>query len=294
MGRLRDIFSEHNIIPKKSLGQNFLIDAGIIRKIADAGDISYGDIVVEIGAGMGGLTFLLAQKTDKLLAVEIDSRLAEYLKNSPELGDNVRILNKDILKTDLPAEIEARGWDSDLPITVMGNLPYYITTPIIMKMLEEYDKVKSMVFMVQKEVAERLLAMPGTKDYGSLTVAAGYYCRLSRVIDVPPHCFMPQPGVNSTVLKFERYGEPPVRLIDKDCFFRTVRAAFGQRRKTLLNALANSTELNISKNEIKQIISDIGIDESARGETLSIEQFAELSNSLCMRLQQKVDSSESE
>lgn len=289
MGRLRDIFSEYNIVPKKSLGQNFLIDDGIIHRIAEAGDISAGDIVVEIGAGMGGLTFLLAEKTDKLLAIEIDSKLAEFLENSPELANKARILNKDILKTDLPAELELLGWDGKSPVTVVGNLPYYITTPIIMKMLEEYDSVRKMVFMVQKEVAERLLAVPGTKDYGSLTIAAGYYCKIRKVTDVSPHCFIPQPGVNSTVLKLDRYSEPPVKLIDKNCFFRTIRAAFGQRRKTLLNALTNSPDFGLPKEEIRRILSDLSIDEYARGETLGIEKFAELANSLCGRLQLGVD-----
>ncbi|MDD4494194.1 MAG: 16S rRNA (adenine(1518)-N(6)/adenine(1519)-N(6))-dimethyltransferase RsmA [Eubacteriales bacterium] len=280
MGKLRDIFLEYNIRPSKSLGQNFLIDQGVVARIVDAGGISAGDIVVEIGAGMGSLTVELAKKADKLLAIEIDFKLYEYLKKNLNLGSHVQLLNKDIMKLDLMQEIKALGWDTSYPIKVLANLPYYITTPTIMMLLEQYDSIKTMVLMMQSEVANRLLAKPGTGEYGSLTVAVGYYCKAVKVMDVSPHCFIPQPGVNSTVLKLETYDKPQVELIDKECFFRTVRASFNQRRKTLLNSLTNSESIGLLKEETGQILRKVGIAENARGETLDIAKFAELSNAI--------------
>jgi len=280
MGKLHDIFQEYKIRPIKSLGQNFLIDGAVLQKIADAGNISSNDIAVEIGAGMGGLTTELAKRAERVLAVEIDTKLFGYLKNLFGNSENVKILNADIMKISLSDEIAALSWDTGDPIKVIANLPYYITTPVLMRMLEKNYKIKIMVLMMQKEVADRILAAPGTKTYGALTVAAGYYCSVRKIIDVPPHCFVPQPGVTSSVLRFDVYEKPQVKLLDRDFFFRTVRAAFNQRRKTLLNALSNSENFNNSKEEIRNILSNEGIEENRRGETLSILQFANLSNSL--------------
>ncbi|MDD4188971.1 MAG: 16S rRNA (adenine(1518)-N(6)/adenine(1519)-N(6))-dimethyltransferase RsmA [Eubacteriales bacterium] len=280
MGKLHDIFQEYKIRPIKSLGQNFLIDGAVLQKIADAGNISSNDIAVEIGAGMGGLTTELAKRAERVLAVEIDTKLFGYLKNLFGNSENVKILNADIMKISLSDEIAALSWDTGDPIKVIANLPYYITTPVLMRMLEKNYKIKIMVLMMQKEVADRILAAPGTKTYGALTVAAGYYCSVRKITDVPPHCFVPQPGVTSSVLRFDVYEKPQVKLLDRDFFFRTVRAAFNQRRKTLLNALSNSENFNNSKEEIRNILSNEGIEENRRGETLSILQFANLSNSL--------------
>lgn len=283
MGRFHDIFQEYNIKPVKSLGQNFLIDEGVLQKIADAGDISTKDIAVEIGAGMGALTTELAKRAGRVLAVEIDRKLSDYLKTLFKQSENVHILTADIMKISLTDEITALKWDTGDPIKVIANLPYYITTPVLMRLLEKNFNIKTMVLMMQKEVAERILAAPGSKTYGVLTVAVGYYCSVKKITDVPPHCFIPQPGVTSTVLRFDVYGKPPVELLDKECFFKTVRAAFNQRRKTLLNALSNSENFNNTKDEIRNILSSVCIDENRRGETLDILQFAKLSNSLFIK-----------
>lgn len=280
MGKLRDIFLEYNIRPVKSLGQNFLIDESILQKIADAGDISKKDVVVEIGAGMGGLTAELAKCAGRVLAVEIDTKLTDYLGTFLKKSENVRILNADIMKINLTDEIAALGWNTCAPVKVIANLPYYITTPVLMRLLEKNYHIKTMVLMMQKEVADRILAAPGSRIYGALTVAVGYYCSVKKVTDVPPHCFIPQPGVTSSVLRFDVYDKPQVELLDKECFFQTVRAAFNQRRKTLLNALSNSENFNNTKDEIRNILLNEHIDENRRGETLDILQFASLSNSL--------------
>lgn len=280
MGKLRDIFQEHNIRPVKSLGQNFLIDENILQKIADAGNITAKDIAVEIGAGMGGLTSELAKRAGRVLAVEIDAKLSDYLKILFKSSENVSILNADIMKINLNDEITALGWNTGDSIKVIANLPYYITTPVLMRLLEKNYNIKTMVLMMQKEVADRILAAPGSKIYGALTVAVGYYCSVEKITDVSPHCFIPQPGVTSSVLRFDVFEKPQVELLDKDIFFQTVRAAFNQRRKTLLNALSNSENFNNTKDEIRNILLNERIEENRRGETLGILQFAKLANSL--------------
>lgn len=279
----KDIIKKFNIHPVKSLGQNFLIDQGIVERIVDAAEIKSGDLVMEIGPGLGGMTAELAARAGMVAAVEIDRRLIPVLSDNLKSFSNVLILNKDIMKADVnadileSAELKLSGF-KPAGFKVVANLPYYITTPVVMKMLEDEISADLMVFMVQKEVAERITAGPGGKEYGALSVAVQYYSRPSKVLDVPPHCFIPQPDVNSSVVKLDIYKSPPVPLQNKELFFKVVRASFGQRRKTLVNALHNSGLFNAGKDKIKDALKNIGIEENQRGETLTILQFAELSN----------------
>lgn len=283
----RTSMKKFNIHPTKSLGQNFLTDGGIIKRIVDGAEIGSSDVVLEIGPGLGSMTAEIAARAGKVIAVEIDKRLIPVLGENLKEFTNVRVLNKDIMKLDFSADLPELGELQQPPagsvqpagsFKIAANLPYYITTPVIMGLLEQEVPASSMVFMVQSEVADRITAKPGGKDYGALSVAVQYFSKPSRLFDVPPHCFVPQPGVDSTVVRFDIYNEPPVSLLDKALFFKTVKAAFGQRRKTLVNALHNSGYFNKDKTEIKRILETVGIEENRRGETLSILQFAELSN----------------
>jgi 16S rRNA (adenine1518-N6/adenine1519-N6)-dimethyltransferase len=284
----RYIMKKYNIRPVKSLGQNFLTDEQIINQIVDAAQIKNTDIVIEIGPGLGTMTAEIAKRAGKVIAVEIDKHLMKPLEESLSEFSNVRILNKDILKVDFRTEFpeiaESTGNKADKPesmpsgLKVVANLPYYITTPVIMGLLEQGVPADMMVFMVQKEVADRMAANPGGKDYGSLSVAVQYFSKPTKVFEVPPHCFIPQPAVNSTVIRLDIYKNPPVSLLDQELFFKTVRASFGQRRKTLVNALFNSGYFNMDKDEVKETLRNVGIGENQRGETLSIMQFADLSN----------------
>jgi 16S rRNA (adenine1518-N6/adenine1519-N6)-dimethyltransferase len=242
----RDIIKKFNIKMTKSLGQNFLINDAVIEDIVDASDITKNDTVIEIGPGIGNMTRLLAQRANKVIAVEIDRYLIPALKFYLRDFNNIEILNEDILKADLNGLI-SREKAAGSVIKVVANLPYYITTPVIMRFLEETSGVSSMVFMMHKEVANRILAKPGGKDYGAITVAARYYSVSQRLFDVAPDNFIPQPGVDSTVIRMNTVESPPVQLVDKAIFFRTVKAAFNQRRKTLQNALANSGYFSRSK-----------------------------------------------
>ncbi len=280
----RDIMEKFNIRPAKSLGQNFLKDEGIIKEIVDAAGIGNGDLVIEIGPGLGSMTAHLAGKAGKVVAVEIDRRLMPVLRENLKAFPNVAILNKDILKVDIEKEILAMKELTDSgfrpeKIRIVANLPYYITTPVIMRLLEQGLSAECMVFMVQAEVADRMAAEPGGKEYGALSVAVQFYSRPHRLFNVSPHSFIPQPGVESTVIRLDIYKTPPVQILDKKMFFKTVKAAFGQRRKTLLNALCNAGYFNKSKEEIREIVKSMGIGENQRGETLSLAQFARLSNS---------------
>lgn len=276
----KELINKYGIRLTKSLGQNFLVDDNIIDKIVNSADISEKDIVIEVGPGIGNMTRRLAAKAGRLIAVEIDRHLIPALEEVLKDYPNSSLINKDILKTSLEEVIKeekekAPGMEC---VKIVANLPYYITTPIIMKFLEENPGIDAMVFMIQKEVAERIVAAPGGKDYGALSVAVQYYSKPERLFDVSPHCFVPKPEVDSTVIRMKVLKEPAVKLLDKDVFFKTVKASFGQRRKTLLNALANSNKFPCGKEEIRQILIDIGIDENARGETLTINQFAQISN----------------
>jgi 16S rRNA (adenine1518-N6/adenine1519-N6)-dimethyltransferase len=278
---VRNILKKLDLRPSRSLGQNFLTDEWILRSIADAAEIDDNDVVLEIGPGLGSLTAVLAESAGCVVAVEIDKRLIPVL-NSNLIGyRNVSILNGDILRIDVNKELEPYMTNEDgtvRKLKVVSNLPYYITTPVIMKLLESGVKAELMVFMVQKEVADRMGADPGGKDYGALSVAVQYYSRPSVVMQVHPHSFVPQPDVESSVVKLDLYKTPPVELLDKDLFFKVVKAAFGQRRKTLVNALNNAGYLGLDKEGITEILGKIGIDKNQRGETLSIRQFAQLSN----------------
>jgi len=276
----KELIQKYDIRMTKSLGQNFLVDDNVIDKIVNMADIDKKDIVIEVGPGIGNMTRRLAAKAGRLIAVEIDKHLIRPLEEVLEDFSNSLLINKDILKISLEEIIreEKEKAPSTENVKIVANLPYYITTPIIMKFLEENPGIDSMVFMIQKEVAERIVASPGGKDYGALSVAVQYYSKPERLFDVSPHCFVPKPEVDSTVIRMNIYKEPAVKLINKDMFFATVKASFGQRRKTLLNALANSNKFGRSKEEIRQILIDLGIDENARGETLTINQFAQISN----------------
>ena len=281
----KELIQKFKIRLTKSLGQNFLNDDSVLQRIVDVADINTGDLVIEIGPGVGNMTSELAQRAGRVVAIEIDRYLIPALTENLKEFTNITILNQDVMKADLKEIISQNLENSQTGekftlVKVVANLPYYITTPIIMKFLEEDFGVDKMVFMVQKEVAERMVAKPGGKDYGALSVSVQYYSRPEMVFNVPPESFIPQPKVDSTVIRLDIYQDPPVQIFDKRQFFRVVKASFGQRRKTLVNALINSGNFNKSKEEMISILKEMGIDERQRGETLSIAQFAELANEL--------------
>lgn len=280
---IRELLKKHDIRMTKSLGQNFLIDESIVASIVEAAEVGPEDLVIEVGPGVGSMTGLLAHKAGKVVAIEIDRHLIPALKEVVMGLGNVEIVNQDILKVDLGQLVKAARESlepsgGERKVKVVANLPYYITTPIVMKFLEENPGVDKMVFMVQKEVAGRMAAKPGGKDYGALSVAVQYYANPRIAFDVGAHCFIPQPEVESTVVCLDILKEPPVQVEDPRLFFRTVKAAFGQRRKTLLNALSNSGSFTENKEQIRSILNNLGINENQRGETLTIMQFAQLSN----------------
>lgn len=280
-GITKEIINKYNIRLTKSLGQNFLIDDNIVKRIADSACINSSDLIIEVGPGIGNMTRELASRAGRVVAVEIDSHLIPALSENLKEFSNVTIINKDIMKININETIRESFANAGSEITavkVVANLPYYITTPIIMKFLEEKTVVELLVFMIQKEVAQRMTASPGGKDYGALSVVVQYYSNPEKAFDVSPNCFIPRPNVDSTVIKLDILKTPPVELIDEDIFFRTIKASFGQRRKTLVNALSNSGYFNKTKEEIKEILKSMGVEEKRRGETLTIMQFAELSN----------------
>ncbi|MBO7398996.1 MAG: 16S rRNA (adenine(1518)-N(6)/adenine(1519)-N(6))-dimethyltransferase RsmA [Clostridia bacterium] len=271
------------IRPKKSLGQNFLNDMRVVQDILCAAELSEDDAVIEVGPGLGVMTEKLAEQAGLVAAVEIDGALIPTLKKLEERFGNVVILNRDILKTDVRRDIldEFVTPRSLERVKVVANLPYYITTPIVMKFLEENaSDVDSLVIMVQKEVAERMTADPGGKDYGAMTVTVNYFSEPEIMFTVPPHCFYPRPGVDSAVVRLKIRKEPPFELISREHFFLTVRAAFSQRRKTLTNALANAPYMNVTREKVAEILAGMGKDVMIRGERLSPEEFGQLSNLL--------------
>ncbi|MES0857387.1 16S rRNA (adenine(1518)-N(6)/adenine(1519)-N(6))-dimethyltransferase RsmA [Geobacillus sp. G4] len=278
--RTKEILERYGFSFKKSLGQNFLIDANILRKIVDVADISPDTGAIEIGPGIGALTEQLARRAKKVVAFEIDGRLLPILADTLSAYDNVRIFHQDVLKVDLHAVIAEELADvSDR--MVVANLPYYVTTPIIMKLLTERLPIRGMVVMLQKEVADRLAAKPGTKDYGSLTIAVQYYTEAEVVMTVPRTVFMPQPNVDSAVIRLVKRQHPPVVVDDEGVFFQVVRASFAQRRKTLFNNLTNNLPGGKeNKEQIERVLVALGIDPRRRGETLDIAEFASLSNAL--------------
>lgn len=272
------VLQKYNFSFQKKFGQNFLIDTHVLDKIIASAEITKDDMVLEIGPGIGTMTQYLACAAGKVVAVEIDKTLIPILEDTLSEYDNVQIINQDVLKVDLAklAEEENGG----RPIKVVANLPYYITTPIIMGLFENHVPLKSITVMVQKEVADRMQVGPGTKDYGALSLAVQYYAKPYIVANVPPNCFMPRPKVGSAVIRLERYEEPPVHVVDEKLMFRIIRASFNQRRKTLTNGLKNSPELQFTKEEIEAAIEKLGKGASVRGEALTLEEFAKLSNIL--------------
>jgi 16S rRNA (adenine1518-N6/adenine1519-N6)-dimethyltransferase len=281
MGNTTEIIKKFKIKLNKNLGQNFLTDENIVKKIVGSAIISDRDLIIEIGPGIGSMTRELCKNAGKVLAVEIDKYLIPALTYNLREFNNIEIVNKDIMDENIVEMINTAKLSGFNPenVKVIANLPYYITTPIIMKFLEEAPGIDMMVFMVQKEVAERMVAKPGGKDYGALSVAVQFYSEPSIIFNVSPDSFIPRPNVDSTVIKLNVYKEPIVDIKSKKMFFKTVKAAFGQRRKTLPNALCNSGYFKQNKEEMKDILENIGLGENQRGETLSIMQFAELSNS---------------
>ena len=272
------VLQKYNFAFQKKFGQNFLIDPRVLEKIIKAAEITEDDCVLEIGPGIGTMTQHLASAAKKVIAVEIDRALIPILQDTLSGWDNVRIINEDVMKVDLAKLAEEENGGK--PLKVVANLPYYITTPIIMGLFENHVPLKSITVMVQKEVADRMQVGPGTKDYGALSLAVQYYAKPYIVANVPPNCFMPRPKVGSAVIRLERYEEPPVKVKDEKLMFRIIRASFNQRRKTLANGLKNSAELDFTKEEIAAAIAGIGKDPGVRGETLTLEEFARLADEL--------------
>jgi len=271
----KEVVKKYGFRFSKSLGQNFLIDDNILHKIVDGAEVSKEDVVLEIGPGIGTLTQALAERANKVVAIEIDKALLPILKDTLAQYYNVEIIHGDVLKLDL--EELVRENSPGKPVKVIANLPYYVTTPIVMKFLEEKIHLQSIVVMIQKEVADRMQAKPGTKDYGALSVAVQYYSEPQIITKVPRTVFIPPPNVESTVIKLEILKEPRVQVNSEKLMFDIVKAAFGKRRKTLLNALTNST-LGFEKQTVRQALKESGIIEERRGETLSIEEYATLAN----------------
>lgn len=267
---------------QKKFGQNFLINTGVLEDIIDAAEVTDEDMVLEIGPGIGTMTQYLCENARQVIAVEIDTNLIPILKDTLSAYDNVRIINDDILKVDIN-EL-AREYNNGRPIKVVANLPYYITTPIIMGLFESHVPIESITVMVQKEVADRMQAGPGTKDYGALSLAVQYYSKPQIVVNVPPSCFMPQPKVGSTVISLRRHQQPVVQVEDEKLMFKVIRASFNQRRKTLANGLNNYGGINLTKEQIQQSIEELGVPVNIRGEALSLEQFACLSNIIGKKL----------
>lgn len=273
-----EIIRKYQFAFQKKFGQNFLIDKSILDKIIESADITKQDCVLEIGPGIGTMTQRLAEEAGEVVAVEIDRNLIPILQDTLSDYNNVIIINEDILKVDINALVKERN--DGKPIKVVANLPYYITTPIIMALFEKHVPLQSVTIMVQKEVADRMQVGPGTKDYGALSLAVQYYARPEIITRVPAACFMPKPGVDSTVIRLVRHEKPPVEVEDEDRLFAVIRASFNQRRKTLANGLANAGGLGVSRAQVEQALEQMGLSVKTRGETLTLERFAELSNLL--------------
>ncbi|MBR1391166.1 MAG: 16S rRNA (adenine(1518)-N(6)/adenine(1519)-N(6))-dimethyltransferase RsmA [Lachnospiraceae bacterium] len=271
-----EILQKYQFHFQKKFGQNFLIDAHVLDRIIEATQITKDDFVLEIGPGIGTMTQALCEQAREVVAVEIDSNLIPILKDTLRAYDNVTVLHQDILKVDFAALAEEKN--EGRPIKVVANLPYYITTPIIMELFERHVPMDSITVMVQKEVAERMQQGPGSKDYGALSLAVQYYAKPQIVANVPPNCFMPRPGVGSAVIHLDCYSTPPVRVSDEKLMFALIRASFNQRRKTLANGLSHSGQLSLSKELIQECIEELGVPANIRGEALSLEQFARLAD----------------
>ena len=273
-----EILQKYNFTFQKKFGQNFLIDTHVLDKIIRAAEITKEDMVLEIGPGIGTMTQYLAEAAGKVVAVEIDKNLIPILSDTLSAYENVTIINEDVLKLDI--QKLANEENQRRPIKVVANLPYYITTPIVMGLFENHVPVESITVMVQKEVADRMQTGPGNKDYGALSLAVQYYAEPYIVANVPPNCFMPRPKVGSAVIRLTCHEQPPVEVKDERLMFDIIRASFNQRRKTLANGLNNSDKLSFSKEEITEAIESLGKGSSVRGEALTLEEFAGLSNYL--------------
>lgn len=271
------ILQKYNFAFQKKYGQNFLIDTHVLEKIIREAGITKEDMVLEVGPGIGTMTQYLCEAARKVVAVEIDKNLIPILEEDTLVDyDNVMVMNEDILKVDVNKLVMEENGGK--PIKVVANLPYYITTPIIMGLFESHVPIESITIMVQKEVADRMQVGPGTKDYGALSLAVQYYAKPHIVAVVPPNCFMPRPNVSSAVIKLTRHREQPVDVQDEKQMFRIIRAAFNQRRKTLQNSIHNAPELQFSKEQVTLVLREMGLSETIRGEAMSLEQFAEFSN----------------
>ena len=273
-----EILQKYNFNFQKKFGQNFLIDEHVLDKIIRAAEITKDDYVLEIGPGIGTMTQYLACAAREVTAVEIDRALIPILEDTLKEYDNVSIINGDILKVDIAAL--AKEKNGGRPIKVVANLPYYITTPIIMGLFESRVPLKSITIMVQKEVADRMQVGPGTKDYGALSLAVQYYAKPEIVANVPPNCFIPRPNVGSAVIRLTRYEEPPVQVKDEKKMFALIRASFNQRRKTLVNGLGNAGLPGITKESAAAALAQMSLSPTVRGEALTLEQFARLSDLL--------------
>ncbi len=273
-----EILNKYKFVFQKKFGQNFLIDTHVLDKIILAAGITKEDFVLEIGPGIGTLTQYLCENAREVVAVEIDKMLLPILEDTLSEYDNVTVINSDILKLDLNELVKERN--NNQPIKVVANLPYYITTPIIMDLFERHLPLDNITVMVQKEVADRMQASPGSKDYGALSLAVQYYAKPYIAANVPPNCFMPRPNVGSAVINLTLHKEFPIEVRDEKLLFRMIRASFNQRRKTLMNGLNNSPEISFSKEEVGQALTALGLSENIRGEALTLEQFAALANRL--------------
>ena len=273
-----EVLQRHHFTFQKKYGQNFLIDPNVLDRVVRAADITAEDCVLEIGPGIGTMTQRLAERAGKVAAVEIDRNLIPILEETLAPYPNVTIINEDILKLDL-RQLAEEMWEGR-PMKVVANLPYYITTPIVMGLLEGEALLHSITVMVQREGADRMQAGPGTKDYGALSLAVQYYARPEIVANVPPNCFLPRPNVGSAVIRLTRYEEPPVQVADEKKLFALIRASFNQRRKTLANSLGNAAGLKVSREQVTGALEELGLSATIRGEALTLEQFAALGNLL--------------
>ena len=277
-----EIIQKYGFNFQKKFGQNFLIDTHVLDRIIEESGITKDDCVLEIGPGIGTMTQYLCENTREVIAVEIDKALIPILEDTLSEYDNVTVINDDILKVDVQKIVDEKNGGK--PIKVVANLPYYITTPIIMGLFESHLPLKSITIMVQKEVADRMQVGPGTKDYGALSLAVQYYAKPEIVANVPPNCFMPRPNVGSAVIRLTKYEEPPVYVENEEFMFSLIRATFNQRRKTLVNAIGNAPNLNITKEQVTEVLSEMGESATVRGETFTLEKFAEFSNKLLKKV----------
>lgn len=273
-----EILQKYNFKFQKKFGQNFLIDTHVLEKIIESAGITKDDFVLEIGPGIGTMTQYLCENAREVMAVEIDNNLIPILGETLAAYDNVTIVNEDILKLDI-AKV-AKEHNDNKPIKVVANLPYYITTPIIMGLFESHVPLESITVMVQKEVADRMQSGPGTKDYGALSLAVQYYSKAEIVANVPPNCFMPRPNIGSAVIRLTCHEKAPVDVDDEKLMFKLIRASFNQRRKTLQNGINNAPDLNFNKEQVVAALDEMGVAPTIRGEALTLEQFAKLSNLL--------------